>query len=49
MTVFWDAVPCSMLEMYRRFRRSLLTAFIIRAQGDDRRDDGGNKYPWNVG
>jgi hypothetical protein len=31
MTVFWDVVPCCLVEVYRRFRR----ACCLHQQGDD--------------
>jgi hypothetical protein len=40
MTVFWDAVPCSLVEVYRRFRG----AYCLH-----HRPDGGSKHLWNVG
>jgi hypothetical protein len=38
MTVFWDVAPCSLVEVYRRYRGGR----------GDRPDDGG-KHVWNVG
>jgi hypothetical protein len=40
MAVFWVVEPCSIVEVYRRFR--------VLAASIHRRDDGG-KYLWNVG
>jgi hypothetical protein len=40
MAVFLDVVPCSIVEIYRRFRG----AYSIHDQGDDRPNDGGSKY-----
>jgi hypothetical protein len=40
MAVFWDVAPCSLVEIYRRFRGSCC---------DDRPDDGGSKHLWSVG
>jgi hypothetical protein len=34
--VFWDVAPCSLVEIYRRFRG----AYCLYHQGDD---DGGSK------
>jgi hypothetical protein len=39
MAVFWVVAPCSMVEVYQRFRGPC----------DDRPDDGGSKDLWNVG
>jgi hypothetical protein len=36
MTVFWDVTPCSLIEIFRRFRGSYLP------------DYGGSKHIWNV-
>jgi hypothetical protein len=44
MTVFWDVAPCSLVEVYRRFRGT----FFLHHQSDQP-DDGGSKYLWNVG
>jgi hypothetical protein len=41
MTLFWDVAPCSLVEIYRRFRR----AYCPRNLPDDR----GSKHFWNVG
>jgi hypothetical protein len=43
MAVFWVVAPCSLVEVYRRFR--LFAASIIRAIALD----GGSKHIWNVG
>jgi hypothetical protein len=44
--VIWDVEPCSLVEVYQRFRSPC-------CQGDDggspRPEDGGSKDPWNVG
>jgi hypothetical protein len=37
MTVFWDAAPCSLIEIYRRFRGVT-----------HRPDDGSSKHLWNI-
>jgi hypothetical protein len=42
MTVFWDVAPCSLVEVYRRFRN----ACYLHHQDDP--DDWGSKYLWNV-
>jgi hypothetical protein len=39
MTVFWDVKPCSLVEVYRRFRG----AYCLYHEGD-RPDDGGSKH-----
>jgi hypothetical protein len=40
MAVSSVVAPCSMVEVYRRFRR----AFCLHHQGDHLSDDGGSKY-----
>jgi hypothetical protein len=40
MTVFWDAAPCILVKIYRRFR----DACCLHHQGDE-----GSKHLWNVG
>jgi hypothetical protein len=42
MAVFWVTVPCSLVEVYRRFRGTC----YLHHQGDD---DWGSKHHWNVG
>jgi hypothetical protein len=39
MAVFWVVAPCSLVEVYRRFR----SACCLHYQ-DDRPDDEGNKH-----
>jgi hypothetical protein len=39
MAVFWVVAPCSLVEVYQRFR----------GPEGDRPDDGGSKDLWNVG
>jgi hypothetical protein len=41
MAVFWVVAPCSLVDVYRRFRG----ASCLHHQGDD----GSSKYLWNVG
>jgi hypothetical protein len=41
MGVFWVVAPCSLVEVYRRFR----CACCLHHHGDD----GGSKHFWNVG
>jgi hypothetical protein len=41
MNAFWDTVPCSLVEVYRRFRG----AYYLHHRPDDRR----NKHLWKVG
>jgi hypothetical protein len=41
MTVLWNVAPCSLVEVYRRFRGGYYP--------HHRPDDGGSKHPWNVG
>jgi hypothetical protein len=41
MAVFWFVAPCSLEEVYQRFRGSLLSSSIIKAMS--RPDDGGRK------
>jgi hypothetical protein len=43
MAVFWVVAPCSLVEVYRRFRG----ACCVSHQGD-RPDDGDSKHLWNV-
>jgi hypothetical protein len=43
MTVFWDVVPCSLVEIHRCFRG----AYCLHHQ-NDRPHDGGSKHFWNV-
>jgi hypothetical protein len=43
MAVFWVVAPCSLVEVYQRFRGSC----CLHHQG--RPDDGGSKDLWNVG
>jgi hypothetical protein len=45
MAVFWNAAPCSLAEMYRRFRG----AYCLHYQGDECRDDGASTHLRNVG
>jgi hypothetical protein len=33
MAVFWDALPCSLLEIYRRFRGASTSETSIRLHG----------------
>jgi hypothetical protein len=40
-TVFWDVAPCSLIEVYRRFRG----AYCLLMH---RPDDGGSMHLWNV-
>jgi hypothetical protein len=42
MAVFWDVAPCSLVEVYQRFRGSY-------SLHGDRSDDRGCKHLWNVG
>jgi hypothetical protein len=44
MAVFWVVVPCSLVDVYRRFGGT----WCLHHQRD-RPDDGGSKYVWNVG
>jgi hypothetical protein len=44
MAVFWVVAPCSLVEIYQRFRGPC----CFHHQGD-RPDDGGSKDFWNVG
>jgi hypothetical protein len=39
MTVFWVVAPCSLVEVYQRFRGPC----CLHHQGDHRPDDGGSK------
>jgi hypothetical protein len=39
ITVLWDVAPCSLVEVYRRFRG----AYCLHHQGDDHPNDGGSK------
>jgi hypothetical protein len=39
MAVFWDIAQCSLVEIYRRFRRP----YSLNRQGD-RPDDRGSRY-----
>jgi hypothetical protein len=39
MAVFWVVVPCSLVEVYQRFRGTC----CLHHHGDDD-DDGGTKY-----
>jgi hypothetical protein len=55
VTTFGVVAPCSLVEVYRRFRRAIClhyqggdTASIISAMSH-RRDDGGSTHLWNVG
>jgi hypothetical protein len=41
---FWDTVPCSVVEVYRRFRG----AYCLHHHGDHRKYDGGSMHLWNV-
>jgi hypothetical protein len=36
MTFFWDVAPCSLVEVYRRFRE----AYCLSLRGDDGPEDG---------
>jgi hypothetical protein len=45
MTVVWDVVPCSLVEVEQRFRG----ARCLHHQGDDDPNDGGSKHLRNVG
>jgi hypothetical protein len=38
--VFWDAAPCSLAEVYQRFRG----AYSLPHQGEDGPHDGGYKH-----
>jgi hypothetical protein len=40
MTVFWDVAPCSLVDVYRRFRGT----YCLHHQGDECTDDGGSKH-----
>jgi hypothetical protein len=40
MTVFWDVAPCSLIEIYRRYR----DAYCLHQQGDGHPDDRGSKH-----
>jgi hypothetical protein len=40
MTAFWDIVPCSLVEVDRRFRG----AYCLHHQGDEGPDDGGSTH-----
>jgi hypothetical protein len=42
MAVFWVVAPCSLVEVYRRFRGTCCLHH-------HRPDDGSSKYLWNVG
>jgi hypothetical protein len=44
MAVFWDVAQCSLVEIYRRFRRP----YCLNRQGD-RPDDRGSRYLWIFG
>jgi hypothetical protein len=44
IAVFWVVAPCSLVEVYQRFRGPC----CLQHQGD-RPDDGGSKDLWNVG
>jgi hypothetical protein len=44
MTVFWFAVPCSLVKIPRRFK----SAYCLHHQGEHSHDDG-SKHLWNVG
>jgi hypothetical protein len=44
MAVFWVVAPCSLVEVYQRFRGPC----CLHHQ-DDRPNDGGSKYLRNVG
>jgi hypothetical protein len=39
MAVFWVVAPCSLVEVYQRFRGP----YCLHHQGDRRPDDGGSK------
>jgi hypothetical protein len=44
--VFWVVAPCSLVEVYQRFRGPC----CLHHQGDEYKDDvGGSKLMWNVG
>jgi hypothetical protein len=40
MTVLWDIAPCSLVEVYRRFRG----AYCLHHQGDHRPDNGSSTH-----
>jgi hypothetical protein len=40
VTVFWVVVPCSLVEIRRRFRGT----YCLHQKGDNRCDDGGSKH-----
>jgi hypothetical protein len=43
LAVFWVVAPCSLVEVYQRFRGTC----CLHYQDDNRSDDGGCKYLWN--
>jgi hypothetical protein len=45
MATFWAAAPCSLVEVYRRFRG----ACCLQYQGDYRPVYGASTHIWNVG
>jgi hypothetical protein len=44
MTVFWDVEPCSVVEVYRRFRGACCT----HHEGDSLDDRGSKQGPWTL-
>jgi hypothetical protein len=45
VAVIWVVAPCSLVEVYRRFRKT----GCFQHQGIYRPDVGGSKYCWNIG
>jgi hypothetical protein len=42
ITIFWDVVPCSLVQIDRRFIALMMEA-VSTSETSTRRDDGGNK------
>jgi hypothetical protein len=45
MAIFWVEAPCSLVDVYQRFRDPC----YLHHPGDKYPDDGGSKALWNVG